>query len=116
MNILILDDDLTRHELFKKNFAHHNITSVETVDQAIKLLQTRIYDAVFLDHDLGGHSYVESGGAEPTGYDVAKWLSEHPEHKPKSIYIHSMNPVGADKMHKLLPGSKLAPSLWTMKQ
>jgi hypothetical protein len=59
---------------------------------------------------------VESGGKEPTGYDVAKWLSENPDRQPNQIYIHSLNTVGARNIHNILPSSKLAPKAWTVKQ
>lgn len=116
MKILILDDEQSRHDSFSKNFKHHELTHVYHVKDAIKYLSSRIYDAVFLDHDLGGMSDVPSGGKEPTGYDVAIWLSQNPEHCPSEIYIHSMNPVGAQNMRKVLPKAKLAPALWTMTQ
>ena len=116
MKILILDDDKSRHEQFSKNFKQHELTHVYHVQDAIKRLSTRIYDAVFLDHDLGGMSDVESGGKEPTGYDVALWLSQNIDHCPDQIYIHSMNPVGAQNIKKLLRKAKVVPGLWTMKQ
>ena len=116
MKILILDDDKSRHEQFASNFKQHELTHVYHVQDAIKRLGSRIYDAVFLDHDLAGMSDVESGGKEPTGYDVAVWLSENPDHRPEQVYIHSMNPVGAENIRKLLPRSKVVPGLWTMKQ
>lgn len=115
MKILILDDDKERHENFKRNFKEHVLTHVETANDAINELKSFKYDAVFLDHDLGGLSFVDS--SEPnTGYQVAKWLSNNMKHKPKLVYIHSMNPVGAQKMKDLLPNSILAPSLWLVKQ
>ena len=116
MKILILDDDLTRHEAFKKNFNHHELTHAETAEDTIQHLTNNEFDAVFLDHDLGGMTYVDSHGDIPTGYTVAKWLNENQERKPNIIYIHSMNPPGAKKMQDLLPGSILAPRLWLVEQ
>ena len=116
MKILILDDDMLRHYQFKQNFIGHAITDVQTVEAAIRYLKTEKFDAAFLDHDLGGHSMVDSFGEEATGYTLAKWLSENPERKPEHIYIHSYNPVGAKNMQDLLPGSILAPGLWMVKQ
>lgn len=116
MKILILDDDLTRHEKFKKNFNHHDLTHTETAEETIKHLSETNFDAVFLDHDLGGMAFVDSHGDIPTGYTVAKWMNENPERKPETIYIHSMNPPGSKKMQELLPGSILAPGLWLAEQ
>lgn len=116
MKILILDDDMLRHYQFKQNFIGHAITDVQTVEAAIRYLKTEKFDAAFLDHDLGGHSMVDSFGEEPTGYTLAKWMAENPDRKPERIYIHSYNPVGAKNMQDLLPGSILAPGLWMVKQ
>lgn len=118
MKILILDDDRCRHIIFKRNFSPpHQLTHVETASEAIKALMNDTFDAVFLDHDLGGETFVDSFGTTlNTGYSVAKWLAEHPERTPKAIYIHSLNPIGAGNMHNLLPDSILAPGLWTAVQ
>ena len=117
MKILILDDDKVRHIFFKRNFGHHQLTHVETASEAIKALTDDTFDAVFLDHDLGGETFVDSFGTTlNTGYSVAKWISEHPEKAPKEIYIHSLNPVGAENMQAILPSSILAPGLWIQKQ
>jgi CheY-like chemotaxis protein len=116
MKILILDDDKGRHTLFNRNFIGHTITNVETAADAISALRITLYDAVFLDHDLGGHTFVESNGPEETGYTVAKWMVENPDRKPKIIYIHSFNPTGAANIQSILPGSILAPGLWNVQQ
>jgi CheY-like chemotaxis protein len=112
MKILILDDDNIRHIFFKKKFIGHDVESVYTAEAAIEALQRERYDAVFLDHDLGGHMFVDSYGQEATGYTVAKWLSENPDRKPEQIIIHSFNNVGAKNMHNILPGSIIAPGCW----
>ncbi len=112
MKILILDDDHIRHAFFNKRFTGHTVISVYTAEDAIQHLQNEIYDVVFLDHDLGGHMFVDSHGSEATGYTVAKWLVEHPDRKPEQIVIHSFNNVGAKNMQDILPGSILAPGCW----
>ncbi len=119
MKILILDDDKFRHQQFIHNFScnsENDIIGVYTVDEAIKLLESNIYDIIFLDHDLGGAVYVDSDGEEPTGYTVAKWMVEHPERIPKHVYIHSLNPVGAQRIKQILPNSVIAPGLWMISQ
>lgn len=115
MKILILDDDKIRHLLFKTNFVGHVLVHTYTAQEAIKALEEDLFEVAFLDHDLGGHSYVESEGEEETGYTVAKWLAEHPDRKPPIIHIHSYNPVGAQNMKNILPGSILSPGLWLNK-
>jgi CheY-like chemotaxis protein len=116
MKILILDDDLTRHYYFKQNFSHHELTMVVTAYETILKLQEERFDALFLDHDLGGNAFVDSFGDEQTGYTVAKWLVSNPERKPERIYIHSLNSVGARNIKALLPESVLSPGLWAEKQ
>jgi CheY-like chemotaxis protein len=116
MRILILDDDLIRHRHFKENYMHHVLTLVTTVQETIHNLMQHDYDAIFLDHDLGGQQMVASGGHEPTGYDVAVWLNANQDRCPPLVYIHSFNPEGALKMQKLLPHAILVPGLWMIKQ
>lgn len=117
MKILILDDCLERHKSFKKNFSPpHAITPVYTADEAIQQLQANQFDAVFLDHDLGGAVYVDSHGETPTGYTVAVWLSQNPDRTPEKVYVHSLNPAGAANIARVLPQSILAPFLWTRVQ
>ena len=107
---------MLRHYQFKRNFVGHVIIGVQTVDAAIRYLKEEKFDAGFFDHDLGGHSMVDSFSEEPTGYTLAKWLAENPDRKPERIYIHSYNPVGAKNMQNLLHGSILAPGLWMVNQ
>lgn len=115
MKILILDDDETRHEQFRTNFAKHQLVHTYTVDEAIRALKIHRFDCIMLDHDLGGKSFVKSGGPEPTGYDVAVWIRSNLDYKPE-IYIHSMNPAGAKLMQSVIPWAELAPGIWTVEQ
>jgi len=110
MKILVLDDNETRLRLFRQKFIGHEILCVRTVKEAIKTLKKEGFDAVFLDHDLGGKENVASG--PETGYEVAYWLSKHPEKKPPQIVIHSFNTVGSRNMHALIPEATIAPGCW----
>ena len=112
LRILFLDDNLQRHQAFKDKFPQHDTTYVETAEAAIECFKNNEYDVACLDHDLGGRAYVNSFGEEPTGYTVAKWLSENPDRQPNTIYIHSFNPVGAANMHSLLPNSIIQAGIW----
>ena len=112
MKILILEDDPTRHREFRQNLLNATeVRIVETVPAAIFELKKQKWDTLFLDHDLGGESFVDSN-KKPTGYDVAKWLEENPEYKPSNIIIHSLNFVGAARMKAALPDAILAPWAW----
>jgi CheY-like chemotaxis protein len=95
MRILFLDDDPTRIQKFKQAMIGHEVIAVETADDAIARLRAESFDAVSLDHDLGGEVYVASE-EHNTGYSVAKEMVTI-ENRPTTI-IHSYNPVGAKRM------------------
>ena len=109
MKILILEDSKRRHKAFRAKYGF-DLTIVETTSEAIELLESQEWDTLFLDHDLGGETMVDSGSG--TGYEVAKWLSEHPERKPRQIILHSYNPVGRANMKAALPEAEEAPGIW----
>jgi len=71
---------------------------VHTAQECVNEISTQQYDYVSLDHDLGEN--------QPTGYDVLKWLEEvvhtHKEFKIPTIFIHTDNPVGRERMVKAL--------------
>jgi CheY-like chemotaxis protein len=108
--ILILEDDHQRHSKFKSALIGNYVIIVETVEECVGLLSSESWDALFLDHDLGGDQMVASGPG--TGYEVACWLEERPHKRPPIIIIHSLNNQGAPKMQAALPGSVLAPGAW----
>jgi CheY-like chemotaxis protein len=101
MKVLFLDDDLNRHRMFKESFGDesNDIQYVETSAEAIHQLTYTDWDAIFLDHDLGGEIYQES--KEGTGWEVAKYIAENLTYKP-IIIIHSMNSAGAIRMNHIL--------------
>jgi CheY-like chemotaxis protein len=106
--ILILEDDPERHRAFRKRLEDPVI--VTTAAECIRLLETEEWSDLYLDHDLGGQVYVESGPG--TGYEVACWLEEHPERKPSRIVLHSLNPAGRAKMKAALPDAYDRPGIW----
>lgn len=58
MRILFLDDDRLRISRFCQAMVGHTIVAVETADDAISRLKTETFDAISLDHDLGGEVFV----------------------------------------------------------
>lgn len=70
-------------------------------------------DVVSFDHDLGhGQAYTKPRGKRvwipraefeeiATGYDACKWMLEN-YGMPKDVRVHSMNPVGAERIRNLL--------------
>lgn len=103
--VLFLDDNLERHTAFKEKFKYPdtNVVYIETVNQAIKELDSTIYDVAFLDHDLGGKIFVKE--VEGTGYEVALYIKKMPpEKRPYQVILHSHNPAGAIRMYNALIG------------
>lgn len=69
-----------------------------TCEGCISLLETELVSELSLDHDLG---------TSTTGYDVVKWLEEQAHNGrwnvvPKSITVHSANPVGRQRMEQAI--------------
>lgn len=95
MKILILENCGERIFQFKKRLMAHDATFTDKPKEAIQLLQDRDWDYIFLDHDMGG---VFEKPGEGTGYEVAQWISKHPEKAPRHILIHTMNNLGASAM------------------
>ena len=103
----ILDDDYNRVMQFRRAFNtqdyDYEIVHAVSVEKAKELYPTKEYDAIFLDHDLGGKVYVDSED-ENTGYQFAKWLKENVvDIDNYQIFLHTMNTVGAENMQKILP-------------
>ena len=110
MKILILEDDKDRHRLFIRNLANHDIVIVTKTQEAIDLLQNSSWDVIYLDHDLDGQVYVESGPG--TGYEVAEWLSKNLDRKPQIVIVHTFNMLGSENMKELLPEAIVCPGAW----
>jgi CheY-like chemotaxis protein len=112
MRILILDNDRERHRCFARKLINDTVVHVFSSKEAIvQLEQSAPFDAVFLDHDLGDAGELEASGPG-TGYEVAKWLAEHPDACPPAVVLHTFNPVGAQNMQALLPRAVKAPGIW----
>ena len=110
--ILILEDSEERIKAFKKNFFSVDMFYTDKPLVAIEELKKGGYKMLFLDHDLGGTTYAASD--ENSGYAVAKWLEENPQHQPPIIVLHSLNPTGVENMNKALPNAKKVPFVWNM--
>jgi hypothetical protein len=93
-NALFLDDNEERGVRFLSAFPAARW--VKTAGEAIEHIKTGRYNEVFLDHDLGGEVYVDSG-REDCGFEVVRWIEQN---KPRidSIVVHSHNNVAASQM------------------
>lgn len=103
MNILVLEDNISRVNYFIEKFSGHNLVITENADEAIIYLEEYVFDLIFLDHDLG-----ENNGC---GADVAAFLSGDManENNDAVIVIHSWNVPAARAMLNILPTSKFFP-------
>lgn len=113
LRVLILDDDIMRHAAFAQRLSGNEIHHASSAKIAITSLENNVpYDIIFLDHDLGaaeGPGLPDPG----TGYEVAKWLAEHPDKQPKMIILHTLNPIGAKNMKACLPDAQWLPGIWS---
>ena len=66
---------------------------VRNYSLGISALQIRIWDVLWLDHDLG---------EEKTGYDVMCWLEQNLGFLPKKIVCISSNPVGKKRINQVI--------------
>ena len=87
--ILIVEDELIRRDEFKHRLGSSAIiTFADDPMQAIKLIRTRQFDFIFLDHDMG---------SDMTGYDVACCLCLSCN-RMTPVMIHSANSAGATRI------------------
>lgn len=109
MKILVVEDNIDRIRKFQKELVGHNVFYADTAIWAKKLLidANHLFNLIFLDHDLGGETYVDSDN-ENTGYQVAKIIKGSQSEKAKVI-VHSCNPVGAQNIKNILSKAKLEP-------
>ncbi len=89
-------------------------------DEAITILHTGAVTFASLDHDIGACGECEAAGlhvgdmktAETTfynrcphaksGYDVVCWMEENNVWPKDGVVVHSMNPVGRQRMQQVI--------------
>lgn len=103
--VLVLEDSPERVEWLQNNANNVDFYFCKDVSVAKGLLKLQKFDAMYLDHDLGGD--------KPTGYDFAKILAKEIlegriTNKP-NICIHTSNPIGAENMKSVLPQAVIRP-------
>jgi hypothetical protein len=99
LNIFILEDSKERIDYFKKQFDNHNLTiCMEINDEVYNTLDEKRFDILFLDHDLENYIF----GHKDDGTTIAKYLTTRKLQSHAIIYVHSMNPIGANNMVKIL--------------
>lgn len=102
---MLLDDDERRHRWFIKRFNGDDIDIAANVEDAKEFLAERVYDAIFLDHDLLPHHYEtnDHDDYDQTGFAVAKWLNDNPSlQRAATIIVHTRNADAAIPMVQTL--------------
>lgn len=100
--ILILEDDENRVEIFREMLGQrHDLTVVDTAQDAIDEIDSDIFDVIFLDHDLGGQTYVAASDMN-TGSEVVRNMTRRAVVLSASVVIHSMNTPAAASMQSQL--------------
>lgn len=97
MNILFLDDDENRISTVEYyipcvKIARSASECIHILDDTSKLE----YTLISLDHDLGGHIFVNSE-EKNTGMEIVRWLYTHPVNCSLFV-VHSFNAIGAENM------------------
>lgn len=89
----VFPDDVRNPVYCIEGYCYSDWVWVRTAEEAIELLRTGKVKVISLDHDLGPF--------QKTGYDVLLWMEEN-DVWPETIHIHSMNPVGRQRMFAVL--------------
>jgi len=104
--ILFLDDAPARAALFSARSTgidRARTIWARTAAEAIEALELHgsLFDALHLDHDLGGVQYQDSR-SEESGMEVVRWLEHHGDAKGAKITVHTWNlPAGKRMVERL---------------
>jgi len=103
MRILILEDDGYRVTSFIEALYNHTLDIIENAYEAIRLLESNVYDLILLDHDLG-----EGNGS---GTVVTSFLRTHRDNPNNNalVIIHSWNIPASNTMLNDLPNALRIP-------
>jgi hypothetical protein len=90
IEVLVLEDTKERMRYFKMYCP--SLVHEETAKGCIeKLTEAEEIQELWLDHDLGNETYVDSS-REDCGMEVVRFLQKNDlKHKIKTIYVHSHN-------------------------
>lgn len=98
MKVLFLDDDPARQRKFRREYPFATIVS--TAEECISKLKSQSWDFVYLDHDLGGETYVNSDRKD-TGMEVVRWI-EFNSPDVSYVVVHSHNSAAGEAMKNRL--------------
>lgn len=84
--------DEERAEITKSR--KEGIDIARSYEEAIQFLQSKKYDMIMFDHDLGEDA---NGNTLKSGKDVANWISRNLNYR-FLFYVHSANAVGRENI------------------
>jgi CheY-like chemotaxis protein len=108
MQILIIEDEEIRQrwmcDVLEKD--GHDVRLADTANIALDQLHETAFDLVFFDHDLGEPDafmlpmQTRRQMGEPNGSRLLGMVLNSPRkyHRPKAVWVHSANPVGAENI------------------
>lgn len=109
MNILILEDDQSRIDVFRNKLTSPNthLYITENIDEALDWFKNIKFDVFFLDHDLGGNIYVDPEKEYHCGTNFVNKFIElvsagESLPTPAQIYIHTLNKYRGEFMMESL--------------
>jgi hypothetical protein len=97
---LFMDDSYRRQNSAREIL--EDITICQTARACIELLDLNTYETVYLDHDLGLETWVDSDRVD-SGMEVVRWLEDNPiQRKHPKYVVHSWNgPAGKEMADRL---------------
>lgn len=94
-NILVVDDDTSRCQVFASLFGNHKVAFASNAEKATVLLSANYYDMVCLDYDLGLNT---------KGDQVVTFMKDNNNNQNAEVLVHSMNEGGVEILRQTLVG------------
>ena len=102
MRIFVLEDNEERSKWFVSEFGNdHDLVMTTTVVIGSELVKVIKFDIMFLDHDLGGRTFVSNNDPN-CGQRVVEAILESKKQNNTCIIIHSWNEPAARYMETTL--------------
>lgn len=99
MRIFVLEDNKERCKWFREQLQAKSTELVitHTAKEGKEILSKTEFDRLYLDHDLGGRTFISFTDKE-TGSEIVRYIIEKGIQKEAIIFVHSLNPASYDSM------------------
>ena len=97
-NVLLVDD-CRDADFIEKAYGIRPTNVAKTYDEAIQIIQTKHFNIIMMDHDLG---CFDKDGKEYNGTHVLTFIEPNPQYKPDDFIMVSANPVGRKNMQIII--------------